>query len=57
MTSVSFSPGSGALAGNPLEIDRELLRGGKCLPGSERHKTARSIWEGGSTDTWLQMGL
>ncbi|NXW39053.1 ARLY2 lyase, partial [Phaetusa simplex] len=26
MTCVSFSPGSGALAGNPLEIDRELLR-------------------------------
>uniref|UniRef100_A0A8C3UN33 ARLY lyase n=1 Tax=Catharus ustulatus TaxID=91951 RepID=A0A8C3UN33_CATUS len=27
--------GSGALAGNPLEIDRELLRSGKCLPGPE----------------------
>ncbi|NXD63457.1 ARLY2 lyase, partial [Eolophus roseicapillus] len=26
MTSVSFSPGSGALAGHPLDIDRELLR-------------------------------
>uniref|UniRef100_A0A8C6YT07 Delta-1 crystallin-like n=1 Tax=Nothoprocta perdicaria TaxID=30464 RepID=A0A8C6YT07_NOTPE len=24
--------GSGALAGNPLDIDRELLRSGKCLP-------------------------
>ncbi|NWU44494.1 ARLY lyase, partial [Hylia prasina] len=27
--------GSGALAGNPLEIDRELLRSGKCFPGPE----------------------
>uniref|UniRef100_A0A8C5J1Y0 ARLY lyase n=1 Tax=Junco hyemalis TaxID=40217 RepID=A0A8C5J1Y0_JUNHY len=27
--------GSGALAGNPLEIDRELLRSGKCHPGPE----------------------
>ena len=35
MTSVSFSPCSGALAGNPLEIDRELLRSGKCLPMTE----------------------
>lgn len=35
MTCVSFSPGSGALAGNPLEIDRELLRSGKCLPMTE----------------------
>ncbi|NWZ40215.1 ARLY2 lyase, partial [Brachypodius atriceps] len=41
--------GSGALAGNPLGIDRELLCSGKCLPEGEgcllRNRTACNIWD------------
>ncbi|NWY65310.1 ARLY lyase, partial [Erithacus rubecula] len=39
--------GSGALAGNPLEIDRELLRSGKRVPGPEGHGGTCHTWEGG----------
>lgn len=45
MTSVSFSPGSGALAGHPLDIDREFLRNGKCLHMTERHRSAHNPWD------------
>jgi len=48
MTFVSFFPGSGALAGNPLDIDRELLRSGKCVPVTERHRSTHNIWELGN---------
>ena len=57
LTSVSLFPGSGALAGNPLDIDREMLRSGNvCL---RRGGTAllKVSGRGGSNDRWRPKAL